>query len=185
MKFGTNLYPIYRQPYQLDCGPACLKIITKHDGKDYNLECLRQISNLRIGGEALAGTFGSFGRNCCRRHRYTIRYEELVNGVPLPGGANLENNNFLVVHREPMKYIYILFRFRNWVSQVWSYGICSEMGIPRTIKKNALLLVEPNRNFTISKERIPSTRDWDSGLCIYCHLRFTLANCALGFYLPL
>lgn len=34
----------YRQHDQLDCGPTCLRMIAKHNGRDYLLEKLRRNS---------------------------------------------------------------------------------------------------------------------------------------------
>ncbi|MFT6321636.1 MAG: ATP-binding cassette subfamily B protein [Granulosicoccus sp.] len=53
--FKTASFPVFRQLDQMDCGPACLKIIAKHFGKNIDLDLLRQYSSLTSGGSSMAG----------------------------------------------------------------------------------------------------------------------------------
>ncbi|MEG3657799.1 peptidase domain-containing ABC transporter [Arenibacter palladensis] len=146
MKFGTSHFPNYRQLDQMDCGPACLKIITKHYGKDYNLEYLRQISNLRRGGASLAGLSEALETIGIDAIGIRSDIEELVNDVPLPAIVHWENNHFLVVYRVTKGYVYV----SDPAIGMAKYGhkeFVQKWASPDT-EKGILLLVEPNRSFT-------------------------------------
>ena len=41
-------FPHYHQPDAKDCGPTCLKIVSKHFGRDLNLSFIRQVSETNV-----------------------------------------------------------------------------------------------------------------------------------------
>jgi len=143
--FGTNHFPNYRQLDQMDCGPTCVKIIAKHFGKEYNLEYLRQISNLQKGGASLAGISEALDAVGIDAVGIRADFVELVNDVPLPAIAHWENNHFIVIHRTSIKFIYVsdpaigLIRY-NHKEFIEKWG-------GKHNGKGILLLVEPNHRF--------------------------------------
>lgn len=44
-----------RQFDQMDCGPACIRMVAAHYGKDYPLSYLRSLSHLTREGVSVAG----------------------------------------------------------------------------------------------------------------------------------
>jgi len=48
-------FPLDRQLDMMDCGPACLKMITKYYGKYYSLQYLRDLCGNTREGVSLAG----------------------------------------------------------------------------------------------------------------------------------
>jgi len=145
MTFGTNHFPNYRQLDQMDCGPTCVKIIAKHFGKEYNLEYLRQISNLQKGGASLAGISEALDAVGIDAVGIRADFVELVNDVPLPAIAHWENNHFIVIHRTSIKFIYVsdpaigLIRY-NHKEFIEKWG-------GKHNGKGILLLVESNHRF--------------------------------------
>lgn len=53
--FRRAQFPNYRQLDRMDCGPACIKIVAAHFGKDLDLDYLRNLSGQQKGGVSLAG----------------------------------------------------------------------------------------------------------------------------------
>lgn len=143
MMFRANHFPNYRQLDQMDCGPTCVKIIAKHYGKEYHLDYLRQISNLRAGGVSLAGISEALKALGFDTIGIRADFVELVNDVPLPAIAHWENNHFVVVHRTTKKYIYV----SDPAIGLIKYGYKEFMGkwVGKQPGKGILLLIEPNR----------------------------------------
>jgi ATP-binding cassette, subfamily B, bacterial len=48
-------FPYYQQPDQMDCGPACLRMVAKHYGRNYPLLELRNKAFLTREGVSLLG----------------------------------------------------------------------------------------------------------------------------------
>ena len=48
-------FPFYKQPDFKDCGPTCLKIISKHFGKNIPLQQIRNLSETTREGSSLLG----------------------------------------------------------------------------------------------------------------------------------
>ena len=97
MIFGTTNFPNYRQLDRMDCGPACLKIITKHYGQEYNLEYLRKISHQQKG-VSMAGLSEALETIGIEAIGIRADMKELVRDVPLPVIAHWESNPFIVVY---------------------------------------------------------------------------------------
>lgn len=92
-------FPIDIQHDTMDCGPACLKMITEFYGKHYSLDFLRQecfagregVSLMSISKTAEKIGFKTFGG------RFT--FEQLVEQAPLPCIVHWQQNHFVVVYR--------------------------------------------------------------------------------------
>ena len=50
-----KLFPFYKQPDQMDCGPTCIRMVAKHYGRNYSLQRLREISGINRAGVSLLG----------------------------------------------------------------------------------------------------------------------------------
>jgi ATP-binding cassette subfamily B protein len=48
-------FKLYRQYDQMDCGPTCLRMVAKHHGRKYTLECLRKSAGINREGVSLLG----------------------------------------------------------------------------------------------------------------------------------
>ena len=48
-------FPFYRQLDAMDCGPTCLRMISKHYGKTYTLNTLRSTTKYSREGVSLLG----------------------------------------------------------------------------------------------------------------------------------
>ena len=90
-------FPVYRQRDTMDCGPSCLRMISKFHGKHYTLESLRERSRTDRHGvslQALSSTAESLG---FRTLSVTTDYETLAN-VELPCIAHWQRGHFVVVY---------------------------------------------------------------------------------------
>ena len=146
MIFGTTNFPNYRQLDQMDCGPACLKIITKHYGQEYHLEYLRKISHQQKGGVSMAGLSEALSTIGIEAIGIRSDLMELVHDVPLPAIAHWESNHFVVVYQTSNKFIYVSDPAVGLIKYTHEEFIEKWSG--KHNGKGVLLLLEPKHNFS-------------------------------------
>ena len=81
----------------MDCGPACLRMVSKHYGKNVSLEYLRQkaeygkerVSMLGLTDAADAIGFKTVGAK--------LTYEQIINEAPLPAILHWGQSHFVVI----------------------------------------------------------------------------------------
>ncbi|TRZ40776.1 cysteine peptidase family C39 domain-containing protein, partial [Robertkochia marina] len=101
-----NGFPFYKQPDSKDCGPTCLRIISKYYGKIITLQEIRDLaetsregSNLmKLSDAAEAIGFKSIG--------VKIDFEKLSH-APLPLIIHWKRNHFVVVYKVKKDSVYI------------------------------------------------------------------------------
>jgi len=91
-------FPNDRQLDMMDCGPACLKMISKYYGKFYSLQSLRDKCGITKEGI-------SFNDICCAAESIGLRtlslrctIDDLFLKVPLPVIIHWDNSHFVVVY---------------------------------------------------------------------------------------
>ncbi|MFD1770464.1 peptidase domain-containing ABC transporter [Sphingobacterium suaedae] len=92
-------FPFYKQPDTKDCGPTCLRIISKYYGKILSLQLLRELSETTREGSSLLGlsrAAESIGFNTLS---VKIDFETLVRDVPLPCIVFWMRQHFVVVYK--------------------------------------------------------------------------------------
>jgi len=89
--------PFFKQHDQMDCGPTCLKIISKFYGKYYSNETLRQYCNISKLGVSFQGLINASEKIGLHALPVTLNFEQLRAEVPLPCIAHWNENHFIVV----------------------------------------------------------------------------------------
>lgn len=100
-------FPNFRQLDKMDCGPTCLKIISKHYGKEASLEDLRKSSYIDREGVSLAGIKEAGERIGLETFSVLITWKDLLKKAPLPCIVHWEGNHFFVVYRATTTKVYI------------------------------------------------------------------------------
>jgi ATP-binding cassette subfamily B protein len=93
-----NLFTTYAQLDAVDCGPTCLRMISKHYGKHYNIETLRRQSFITREGVSMLGISDAAEHIGFRTTGVMISFEQLVKDAPLPCIVHWKQNHFVVVH---------------------------------------------------------------------------------------
>ena len=104
-----------RQFDQMDCGPACIRMVASAYGKDYPLSYLRSLSHLTREGVSIAGirdALREIGMECAT---YEMTLKQLREKCPLPAILHWEQNHFVVLYD-------ICF---NRFTQRWKYYIAN------------------------------------------------------------
>lgn len=90
-------YPFYKQYDSMDCGAACLKMITQYHGHSISLQELRELTGVNRNGATLLGLAEA---------SETIGYKSLgveipidkLNNIPVPFIAHWKQKHFVVVY---------------------------------------------------------------------------------------
>ena len=98
MKYSSQ-FPFYKQPDNKDCGPTCLRIISKFYGKIVPLQGIRNLSETTREGSSLLGLSAAAEKLGFRSLGVQIDFETLVNDVPLPCVVHWNQQHFVVVYK--------------------------------------------------------------------------------------
>ena len=86
-----------RQFDRMDCGPACIRMVASHYGKDYPLSYLRSLSHLTREGVSVAGIRDALGSIGMESATFRLTTEQLSEKCPLPAILHWEQNHFVVL----------------------------------------------------------------------------------------
>lgn len=101
-------FPFYKQPDSKDCGPTCLRIISKHYGKSISLQQIRNLSETTRDGSSLLGLSDAAEDIGFRSLGVQVDFETLSEEVPFPCIVHWNKNHFVVVYKvDKNKQVYI------------------------------------------------------------------------------
>jgi ATP-binding cassette, subfamily B, bacterial len=105
--FKKKAFPFYRQIDQYDCGPACLKIISKYYGRNFSSEHLRNICNITPDGITMKSLMHGAEALGFQTVPASIKYQILAEQAPLPCIAYWRDRHFLVVYEVKGNTVYV------------------------------------------------------------------------------
>lgn len=82
----------------MDCGPACIRMVASHYGKDYPLSYLRSLSHLTREGVSVAGIRDALEKIGADSASFEMTMEQLRTKCPLPAILHWEQNHFVVLY---------------------------------------------------------------------------------------
>ena len=95
-----NVFPFYAQHDQMDCGPACLRMVSKYYGKSIPLKYLKEISFQTREGVSLLGLTQAAERLGYNQIPTKMSLQELVeNRDKLPAIIHWNDNHFVVLYK--------------------------------------------------------------------------------------
>ncbi len=94
-----NNFPFYKQPDAKDCGPTCLRIVSKFYGKNFSLQQIRTFSETTREGSSLLGLSEAAEKLGFKSLGIQIDFKTLVDEVPLPGIVHWNKKHFVVVYK--------------------------------------------------------------------------------------
>lgn len=101
----------FRQHDFMDCGPTCLRMISKYYGKFYSLQTLRDKSDFHKDGVSLLSLSEAAESIGLRSVNVSITFNQLLEDAPLPCIAYWGTNHFVVVYKTKIKWSFLsLFR---------------------------------------------------------------------------
>ena len=100
-------FPFYKQYDAMDCGPTCLQMISKHYGKKYSLEFLREQCFLTREGVSLLGISEGAEKIGLRTMAVKVPLTKLVEHAPLPSILHWNQQHFVVLYKVKRDTFYI------------------------------------------------------------------------------
>lgn len=88
-----------RQFDQMDCDPACIRMVAAYHGKDYPLSYLRSLSHLTREGVSVAGIRDALRQLSADSASFEMTLEQLECLCPLPAILHWEQNHFVVLYK--------------------------------------------------------------------------------------
>lgn len=92
-----NQFPHYKQPDGKDCGPTCLKIITKYYGKTIPLQHIRALSETTRAGSSMLGLSEAAEKMGFRTLGVKLSLKDLKE-APLPCILHWNKNHYVVLY---------------------------------------------------------------------------------------
>ncbi|TMM59585.1 peptidase domain-containing ABC transporter [Maribacter algarum] len=100
-------FPSYKQLDQMDCGPTCLRIISKFFGKEHSIELLRRNANITREGVSLGGIAEAAEEIGFHSLAVNLDFESLLAEAPLPCIAHWRQRHFIVVYKITKDTVYV------------------------------------------------------------------------------
>lgn len=94
----SNKFPFFRQPDAKDCGPTCLRIISKFYGKSIPLQQIRDLSETNREGSSLLGLSNAAEELGFHSIGVKINFIMLKNEAPMPCIVHWDDEHFVVVY---------------------------------------------------------------------------------------
>jgi len=92
-------FPCDRQLDMMDCGPACLKMISKYYGKYYSLQYMRDKCGISKQGVSFLDLSCAAETVGMRTISLRCTIDDLILKIPLPIIAHWDNSHFIVVYK--------------------------------------------------------------------------------------
>ena len=185
-------FPLYNQNEVMDCGPACLRMISKYYGHHYSLQTLRQKCFITREGVSLLGISDAAESIGFRTCGVKITGEQLVNEAMLPCILYWNNSHFVVCYKIKRKRGgKLIFYIADPASQRLQYEedefkkCWLGVTLADVNRRGIALLLEPNANFANIEEE-PERSSKKSLLFFLCYLfpyKSQFAQLALGMAL--
>lgn len=97
--------PFYKQPDAKDCGPTCIRIVSKYYGKVIPLHKIRNLSETTREGSSLLGLSDAAESLGFKTLGVQIDFKTLQEEVPLPCIVHWNKHHFVVIYKTGKVYI--------------------------------------------------------------------------------
>ena len=97
---------LFKQHDQMDCGPACVKMIANHFGKNYTLDTLRNYCSISHDGVSLLGISDALENIGFKTIGGKLTIDQLISDALLPCVVHWEQNHFVVLYKIKQKNIF-------------------------------------------------------------------------------
>jgi ATP-binding cassette subfamily B protein len=103
----VNSFPFYKQLDAMDCGPSCLRMITKYYGRAFSLQALRDKCFVSREGVSLLGISDGAESIGLRTLPARLSMKNLAENSPLPCIVYWRQRHFVVVYKIKKNIVYI------------------------------------------------------------------------------
>ncbi|MDO9399683.1 MAG: peptidase domain-containing ABC transporter [bacterium] len=107
------MFKFYPQYDQMDCGPACIKMVARFHGKFFSLKHLRDNSFLAKDGVSVLGICQAANAIGLETATYKTDIETLTNDIPLPAILHWGQNHFVVLYAINKKHNRTIYKIAD------------------------------------------------------------------------
>lgn len=142
-------FPFYKQMEVKDCGPTCLRIVSKYYGKDMSVSYLRNLVETTRYGSSLSALSNAAEAIGLRTVAVKIDLASLRDQVPLPCIVHWNKNHFAVVYKTTASHIYVSDPAIGLLKYTAEEFIAGWIGnnATDTTREGIVLLLEPGPQF--------------------------------------
>jgi ATP-binding cassette, subfamily B, bacterial len=149
-------YPFFYQLDAFDCGPTCLKIVSKYYKRNYDLSFLRDKSYITKNGVSLLGISQAAEEIGFRTLMISVTLDLLISDCPLPAILHWSQDHFIVLYdiKDSNSIFGLGGKKRKFVIGDPGHGISKlnendfkNLWIPNNSKQGFALILEPSDNF--------------------------------------
>jgi ATP-binding cassette subfamily B protein len=100
-------FPHFLQHDANDCGPSCLRMISKYYGRNISMNYLREKSFIGKDGVSLLGISEAAESAGFRSEGFRLNFNQLKNDINLPCIVHWNQNHFVVVYKITSKKVFV------------------------------------------------------------------------------
>jgi ATP-binding cassette, subfamily B, bacterial len=103
----STSFPHQLQRNQMDCGPTCLYMISKHYGRNFSIEKLRELTEIGKEGVNILGISDAAEKIGFRTAAVQLTLKQLKEEIKLPCILHWSQNHFVVLYKVKRNAFYI------------------------------------------------------------------------------
>lgn len=100
-------FPFFRQLDSMDCGAACLKMVSSYYGSSYSIQFIREKCGITRQGVSALGICDAAEEIGLKSFVIDVSYESLIEEVSLPCIIHWRQRHFVVVYKANEKYVWV------------------------------------------------------------------------------
>ncbi|HEY9258900.1 peptidase domain-containing ABC transporter [Chitinophaga sp.] len=157
-------FPFYMQPDGKDCGPTCIKIISKHYGRLTDIQAIRSLAETTREGSSLLGLSAAAEGLGFKSLAVKIDFITLMEEAPLPCICHWGQQHFIVVYKVKKSrgntFVYVsdpAYGLIKYTQQEFIDGWVGK-GKNERDEEGIALLLEPGPGFNEADAAAPRSR---------------------------
>ena len=150
MKYKFLPFPCDRQMDIMDCGPACLKIISKYYGKYFSLQYLRDVCGISIEGVSIQDISYGADKIGLRSLAVNVNIDDMHKKVMLPCIVHWDENHFIVVYKITKQKVYVSDPAKGLISYTLQEFVNKWYKEDKQV--GAVIIIEPSPEFRGQEE---------------------------------
>ncbi len=107
LKILMSHFPHLRQRNQMDCGPSCLYMVSKHHGRSFSIEKLRELTEIGKEGVNILGISDAAEKIGFRTQAVQLSLADLKTKIKLPCILHWSQNHFVVLYKIKKNAFYV------------------------------------------------------------------------------
>lgn len=152
----------YQQLDSMDCGPTCLRMVTKYYGKHFSLDTLRKQSRFSREGVSLLGISEAAEAIGFRTTAVKINFQQLQEDALLPCIAHWSQNHFVVIYKIKNNIITVADPARDGIIEIPKDLFLKEWlsDVENNEERGVALMLEPTPKFAEQEEEKDKKLGW-------------------------